>query len=224
MKATVRSASIQNESVTTMRRKLFNDQAGGVAVEYGLTLPMVLVTVLGGFELGYMAFANATLEGAMRDASRLGLTGLCNLQEARSEVIQRTVTEQMTDCPTAGPIELSTKVYDTFAEVGEGEPYTDSDNNGSYTAGETFQDLNGNGVHDEDLGVAGLGGPGAVVYYEASVPFTAMTPIFTHILKSVQGGEITLSAGTAVRNEPFGLVDAQGTAIGCEDDTQGAGA
>ena len=53
---------------------------------------------------------------------------------------------------------MDTLVYESFADIGKPEPFTDQDGNGAYNAGEPFVDVNGNGQWDADMGEAGLGG------------------------------------------------------------------
>ncbi|MCP4228101.1 MAG: hypothetical protein GY773_32535 [Actinomycetia bacterium] len=53
---------------------------------------------------------------------------------------------------------------------------------------------------DDDMGAAGLGGPGDVVVYRLSYDWNIMIPLFEPIF----GETVTLQANVAVRNEPFG--------------------
>ena len=66
-------------------------------------------------------------------------------------------------------------------------------------AGVNFQDINGNGVWDQDMGIAGLGNPGDVVVYTVSYPWQIMTPVVQGII----GNTFNISARTVVRNEPY---------------------
>ena len=43
-------------------------------------------------------------------------------------------------------VDLDTLVYESFADIGEPEPFTDENGNGAYDAGEAFIDVNGNGT------------------------------------------------------------------------------
>jgi hypothetical protein len=83
--------------------------------------------------------------------------------------------------------------------VGQPEPFTDENGNDAYDAGEPYTDSNGNGGWDDDMGAAGLGGPGDVVVYSMSYDWPIMIPLFQPIF----GDHVTLQANIAVRNEPF---------------------
>ena len=95
---------------------------------------------------------------------------------------------------------ITHKVYQNFGDIGKAEPYTDQNGNGQYDVGEPYVDVNGNGKWDSDMGVAGLGGPGQVVLYTITYDWTS----WTHLIEPLFGkdGQITLTASTAVRNEP----------------------
>ena len=56
-----------------------------------------------------------------------------------------------------------------------------------------------NNIGQAGQGTAGLGGPGDVVVYTVSYPWTIMTPIVSAVI----GNTITLSSSTVVRNEPY---------------------
>jgi hypothetical protein len=96
-------------------------------------------------------------------------------------------------------LHMTTLVYENFGDVGQPEPFTDDNSNDSWDAGEDYTDVNGNGAWDEDMGAAGLGGPGDVVVYQMSYDWSIIIPMFRPFF----GDTITLEANIAVRNEPF---------------------
>ncbi|MEX0760454.1 MAG: hypothetical protein WD100_12815, partial [Tistlia sp.] len=107
-------------------------------------------------------------------------------------------------------VERVTLVYPGFAAVGEPEPFTDANGNGSYDSdpAEDFVDINGNGQWDADMGAAGLGGPGDIVLYTLRYDW----PLVTGLLDGVIGveGRMPLSASIVVRNEPYASALAPG--------------
>jgi hypothetical protein len=153
------------------------------------------------FEVGYILFANSTLEGAVREASRLGLTGYAPSASSRQAYIESTVRSYMDSFNIDGEVRFQTKVYDSFENVGKPEPYSDSNGSGSYDAGECFVDINENGVWDEDMGKAGLGGANAIVLYQIDLDLSLLTGLLSKIIG--RNGSITLSARTIVKNEPY---------------------
>ena len=76
---------------------------------------------------------------------------------------------------------METLVYESFADIGEPEPFTDQDGNAGYNSGEPFVDVNGNGQWDEDMGEAGLGGPSDVVVYRLSYDWGIDHPVHARV-------------------------------------------
>ena len=99
-------------------------------------------------------------------------------------------------------IDIQTLVYPSFAEVGQPEPFTDTNANGVYDVGEPYTDINANGQWDADMGAAGVGGPGDIVLYKIKYNLPMMTSLLATMLGGADG-KIQLSASIAVRNEPY---------------------
>ena len=177
---------------------------GSPAIEFALAFPVVIGLTMGVVEVSYIAFAESTLEGAVRDASRRGVTGFTPEGNSREEFVKGRIIEMMGSFTLHGPVDIETLVYDSFGDINEPEPFTDENGNGSYDAGECFSDINENGVWDADMAESGLGGAGSVVVYTARVEIELLTPAFQWLTGSGDG-LIELAASTAVRNEPFNL-------------------
>ncbi len=187
------------------QKRIFPDRSGSPAIEFALAFPIVLGLTMGIIEIGHITFANATLEGAVREASRRGVTGFIPDNTSREDHVRGRIIEMMRIFSLEGEIGIDTKVYDSFADIGKPEPFSDTNDNGTYDEGECFTDVNQNGVWDPDMGVAGLGGAGAIVVYSANVNLRLLTPAFRWMTGS-EDGSIRLEASTAVRNEPFNLL------------------
>lgn len=189
-------------------RNLVKKKDGATAVEFALAFPVVIAMTMGIVEIGYISFAESTLEGAVRDASRAGVTNFAPTGMTREEFVHGQIEKFMenfhlVDTDGTGGIEIETVVYDSFSDIGEPEPFIDSPPvNGMYDEGECFTDVNGNGAWDSDMGAAGLGESGGVVVYRANVDLVLLTPVFRYLIDR-ESGSIRLSAATAVRNEPF---------------------
>jgi hypothetical protein len=96
------------------------------------------------------------------------------------------------------------KVYPSFDDIGKPEPFTDNaPANGSYDTGEAFQDINGNGQWDADMGAAGLGGPGDIVLYTIQFDWALMTPLVSPFMGT--DGVMKMTSSVAVKNEPFSV-------------------
>lgn len=175
---------------------------GVSALEFGFAAPVAILAIIGIIELGTMMFVNSLVEGALREAARFGITGYAPEGMSREERILEIVGER-----TIGLVDMETAtvtqhIYPGFGEVGAPEPFEDSNPvNGSYDPGESFQDINGNGVWDADMGIAGAGGPGDVVLYTIEVDWPSLTSLFASVMG--ENGRIRMAASVAVRNEPF---------------------
>lgn len=182
-------------------RRLIGNRDGVAATEFAVAAPLVTLTIAALIELSMVMFVSSLMEGGIRDASRFGITGYVPPGSTRELQIRKLVGDA-----TAGLIDIATaiidtKIYPSFADVGQPEPFTDTNGNGHYDEGEPFTDSNGNGQWDADMGVAGLGGPGDIVLYKITADWHLMTPLLVPFMGSA--GKMTLSASVAVRNEPF---------------------
>lgn len=188
----------------------FRRCAGGVtALEFALAAPVVAAMVAGIIELAMVMFVSTLAEGALREASRFSITGFVppgTTREARILQILSDHTIGLVDIEAAS---IVFKVYPSFGDIGKPEPFTDnSPANGIHDAGEPFQDINGNGQWDADMGAAGLGGPGDVVLYTIEFDWTLLTPLVSPFIGT--NGKLRLSSSVAVRNEPFDAPPAAG--------------
>lgn len=186
----------------TLINRIRNCDSGATAMELALMTPVFMALITGIMELAMILFVAALMEGGLRDASRFGITGFepegLTRESRILEIVGRN-TIGLVDMNTAS---VDTLIYPSFGDIGGPEPFIDSDPaNGSYDAGETFTDVNGNGEWDPDMGAAGIGGPGDVVVYRLSYDWSLMTPMLTGVIG--EGGKIRLAASVVVRNEPF---------------------
>lgn len=174
-------------------------ECGKAIVEFALIAPIFLGIVLSILEFSGIMFVQTLLEGGAREASRYGLTGQQPEGISREDMILQIVAENSFDIIDTDELQMETRVYGSFGDIGQPEPFTDENGNEAYDAGEPFTDSNGNGGWDDDMGAAGLGGPGQVVVYRMSYDWPIMIPLFVPFF----GDHITLQANIAVRNEPF---------------------
>lgn len=175
---------------------------GAAGIEFAFAAPVVIYAAVGLIELGTMMFTNTLMEGGLRDAARFGITGYAPAGTSREDRIREIIQENTIGLVDMNTASITQQIYPSFGDIGKPEPYEDdSPANGQYDSGEDFQDINGNGIWDADMGAAGIGGPGAVVLYTVEVDWPALTPLFEPIFKGV--GKIRMRASVAVRNEPF---------------------
>lgn len=174
--------------------------AGQAMVEFALIAPALLGLLCGILEFSGILFAQTLLEGGARQASRFGITGASTAEVTRQDMILQIIDDNAYGIIDTDHIDMETLIYESFGDVGQPEPFTDANDNGEFDEGEEFDDINGNSTWDEDMGTAGLGGPGDVVVYRLRYDWPIMIPLFEPFF----GETVALDANVAVRNEPFG--------------------
>ncbi len=162
--------------------------------------PVFFLIVVATFELSLYLFLSGSVQSAVMMASRYGITGQQAGLLDRQQRIVDIVQDRTWGLVSIQPNDVDTLVYENFGDIGQGEPFGDTNGNGSFDDGsETFTDVNGNGLYDQDLGAAGLGGPGDIVLYKIEF----QTDVLTNILQPIFGDTFNYTASVAVRNEPF---------------------
>ncbi len=184
-------------------KTLFHREEGVTAVEYAIVLPLFMSLAIGGFEIGRIYMVNASLEGAITEATRTAMTG--NVPDSysdRSDYIKDIVLSNLDDVGVASGITISMKTYESFANIGEPEPFVDENGNMQYDTGECFSDINNNEGWDDDMGSSGSGGEENIVVMKVDI----ILPYMTGFMTAMMGGKsaTSVSASTAIRNEPFG--------------------
>jgi Flp pilus assembly protein TadG len=174
-------------------------ERGTAMIEFAILAPIFIALLGAIMEFSGIMFVQTLLEGSAREASRYGITGSTVTGVSRADEILDIVRKNTYGIIDLDNLDIETLVYHSFADIGQPEPYTDSNGNGTYDVGEPFTDVNGNGTWDPDMGAAGLGGPGDIVLYRMSYDWHIMIPIFRPIF----GDSVRLQATVAVRNEPY---------------------
>jgi hypothetical protein len=182
-----------------LARRLLGDSGGMTAIEFAFVLPVFLMFFIGIFEIAIVLFVGSSIEAAVFDVSRFGTTGGLKPGMSREERVREILAEKTYGLLDMDRVAIDALIYDSFADIGQPEPFTDSNGNAVHDGGEPFVDVNGNGTWDPDMGVAGLGGPDAIVVYRVMYPWGIITPFMRPFL----GEEIRHVSSVAVRNEPF---------------------
>jgi Flp pilus assembly protein TadG len=181
--------------------KLRPDTEGSTAIEFGFTAPFLVAMIVGIIEFSLILFVNSLLEGSLRDAARFATTGNPPAGMTIEEAMVAKIDSATMGLLTIDSSHITSLSYDSLGDVGEEEPYNDDNPpNGQYDVGETYTDVNGNGVWDPDQGTPGVGGPCSVVVYRVQ----AQWPMMVGLLASSIGSEVTVGGSAAIRNEPFG--------------------
>lgn len=178
---------------------LLRDRKGAAAVEFALISPVLVLLLMGLFDMGFSVYANTMLQGALQRAARSstveGASGtLTTIDDAVAAEIHPVV-------PDAALV-FSRKAYANFTDIGVPEDFTDSNGNGACDAGEPYEDANGSGTWDRDRGLAGLGGARDAVLYTVTMTYTRKFPMASLIGMSET---VTNTASTILRNQPYDM-------------------
>ena len=174
---------------------------GATALEFALIAPVFFLLFMGTVELAIMLFVENVIESSVTNSARLGKTGYVASGTTRQDMIYQMIADRAAFIIDTHQIHIETLAYEQISQIGVAEPYTDSNHNGSYTAGEPYTDVNGNGQWDDDMGAAGLGGAGDIVVYTVTYPWRFITPIVGHLIGT--DGVYTVTSSVVVRNEPY---------------------
>ena len=189
-------------------KRLKQDQDGATLTEFGFVAPILILMVMGIFDLGHSLYTSALINGAMQDAGR-DLT----LESAgsREDAIDALVTSQVLKvAPSSSTITLEKLSHFDFTDIGEAEEFEDDNGDGICNNNEVFVDLNENGLWDADRGQQGIGGARDAVLYTAIVSYPRLFP-----MAGLAGlpENVEIRASTVLRNQPFDEQD-RSTATG----------
>lgn len=187
---------------------LVRSTEGSTMVEFAVVAPVLLLMIVGFFDLSRSSYVRSTLQGAIQKAGRDG-----TLQSPNLSSLNAKVEAQVRPIAGANATFSSTwKSYASFGKVGAREALTDTNGNNQRDAGECFTDENGNGSWDADLGLTGSGGASDVVLYTVSVSYARLLPLDKMLGWSANQ---TVSASTVLRNQPWQSQSTTAAALIC---------
>lgn len=185
-------------STRAMLRALARDTGGVSLVEFAFVGPVLILMVMGLFDIAHTQYTSSVLYGAMQKAAR-DLT-LENAQSRQGTIDQRVTDQVRAVMPNNATVTLQKFSHFDFSDVDLPEEYTEQNANGRCDNNEPYVDINDNGRWDADRGRSGIGGARDVVVYEAVVTYPRMFAMF-----GLAGlpQNVTLRAATVLRNQPF---------------------
>ncbi len=170
---------------------------GATVVEFALASPVLVLLLMGLFDMGYSVYANTMLQGALQRAARDStVEGAASTLTTLDNAVKAEVHRVVPDASIA----FSRKAYANFTDIGLEEDYTDANENGVCDDGEPYEDANGSGTWDRDRGTNGLGGARDAVVYTATMTYSRKFPMASLIGLSET---VTNSASTVLRNQPY---------------------
>lgn len=180
----------------TLFLRLAVDRRGLAAVEFALLLPLLCVALLGLMDIGYRYYLWAQVEGIVQKAGRNSTLETRPATEIDAEVRARVLTLNK-----SARVDIERRAYSTFNNVRKPENYRDTNSNSRYDVGECFEDENGNGVWDADMGRVGSGGGARdVVQYSVKVDYKRLFPA---ALTFGNSNDDSMTVRTVLRNQPW---------------------
>lgn len=179
-------------------RRLIADRSGVTLVEFAFVGPVLVVMIMGLFDIAHTQYSSSLLNGAMQKAGRDLTLENANSQQVN---IDAKVREQVeTVMPDGATVSFEKVSHFDFADVNEPEEFTDQNDDDICNNNEPYVDTNSNGRWDPDRGKQGIGGARDVVLYTATVTYPRLFPMYTMIGLPEN---VSLSASTVLRNQPF---------------------
>ncbi|TIX50761.1 pilus assembly protein [Alteraurantiacibacter aquimixticola] len=168
-------------------------------VEFAMVAPVLIMALLGLFDMSYNIYAASMVEGAIHKAARDSTIEGSDLAQAQ---IDGRVTDAVRAVVPSAELSFDRRAYSDFQDVGEAEDFTDSNQDGVCNDGEPFEDANGNKIWDLDRGTGGFGGARDAVLYTVSVTYKRQFPLHTF---TGLPDEVTTTARTLLRNQPYAM-------------------
>jgi hypothetical protein len=178
-------------------RKLLASDKGAAIMEFAMVAPVMMLMLVGFFDIGHSLYVQSVLTGAVNKAGRDN-----TIEGSDTSAIDAQVQGQVK--PVAGgyaDFESERLSYTNFSEVGLAEEYVDANANDEYDVGECYEDMNGNAQWDADMGTIGQGGASDVVLYRMTVSYPRMFPMAGFL---GWDENVSISASTVLRNQPYG--------------------
>ena len=181
-------------------RRLLGDCSGATLTEFAFVGPVLILMIMGIFDMAHTQYTNALINGALQKAGR-DLT-LENAASRADTTDARVRTQVLNVAPNGATVEFERLSHFDFSDIGEAEEVIEPTETADQMcdAGETYIDANDNGRWDSDRGAEGVGGARDAVLYTAIVTYPRLFPMYELIGLSE---DVNLRASTVLRNQPF---------------------
>lgn len=176
-------------------KSLIRDTRGATIAEFALIAPAACLMLLGLFDLGYNMYSNTMVQGAIQEAARDS-----SIEGADTTVIDSEVSAAVRNVVPQAAITFSRSAYTDYSDVGSAEDFSDVNGDGNCNDGEPFEDTNGNGIWDSDVGIAGPGSARDVVLYTVIVEYPRVFP-FAAAMGLPE--KYSSRSDVVLRNQPF---------------------
>jgi Flp pilus assembly protein TadG len=187
--------------MTAIRRilRVGEEQSGVTIVEFGLLAPVLIVMLLGMFDVAHTLYVQAALQGVVQKTAR-DSTIQNNNTAAGQAALDATITAQVKKIDNVAVVTPTRLYYKDYADAARTyEPFSDANGDGKCDNNESYTDENGNGVWDAQLGTS-AGGAQDKTLYTVTVTYPRMFPMAKLIGLSPT---VTLTAKTVLAVQPY---------------------
>lgn len=184
---------------------------GATIVEFALVAPVFLTLLIGVFDVSHTLYSSSILQGTMQQAGRDFTLENANGRQADLDAY---VTKRVQQIAPNATVTFERKSYFDFSDVEQEEKFTDLNTNGVCDNGEPFEDANDNGQWDDDRGQDGIGGARDAMLYTATVTYPRLFQLASYIGLPEN---VSLSASTVLRNQPYDKQDRTVPTGNCDD-------
>lgn len=187
--------------------QLAANRRGATVIEFAIVAPVLGLLLLGAFDTVHSLYMRGVLQGivqktardsALESASSPNAVTAAALQDA----IDAKVRAQVRALANNATITFTRRYYRTFSKAAAAlaETYTDINGNGVCDDNEPFDDDNANGVQDRDGADSGQGSAKDRTVYTVVVSYPRFFPLY----RIIGGSNATrISAATVLQNQPY---------------------
>jgi Flp pilus assembly protein TadG len=180
---------------------LADDTRGVTMVEFALIAPVLVLLLMGMFDLGHSQYARSVLEGEMQAAGRASTFETSTVVANQAAIDAQVASQIRRIAGKSATVTFSRKAVQSYKRMQlRAEEFLDGNGNNVCDNGETFEDSNGNGTWSPDATIAGQGGAKDVQLYDATVTYPRMFPMASLLGWSQNQ---TVKASTVLRNQPY---------------------
>ena len=179
-------------------KRLRREEEGATLVEFGFVAPVLVLMIMGIFDIAHTQYTRSLVNGAMQKAGRDLTLESAGSQEAN---IDQSVIDQVQNVvPSTATVTLEKLSHFDFSDIGEAEEYDDDNGDGVCNNNEVYVDANNNGQWDANRGQSGIGGARDAVLYTAVVRYDRLFP-----MAGLAGlpEQVEVRSSTVLRNQPF---------------------
>lgn len=184
-------------------RRMSRDQRGATLVEFGFVGPVLVLMLMGIFDIGFQLYTRSVLLGELQKAGR---DSTLETGKSTSATIDAAIETQVKRVAKNATFTFKRRAYQTLSDAAaaRAEDFTDSSSgtyrNGRCDNGEPYVDANLNETWDSDGGDEGQGGAKDVSIVTVTVTYDRLFPLAKLIGLPEQ---ITIAANTVLANQPY---------------------